>query len=137
VHATVFPDADSLRLAAMSGNQAIRAQVKMVMADGGKPAGLPDALVTAVVRRTLHSLGLDEMGDEPRGSAGVGDPGVQLDGSLALIARETMRAAQRVEALEVVADAAGAYRKSVRKGKGEKAARAKLFEAVAMRKASQ
>jgi hypothetical protein len=133
----VLPDTDSLRLAAMSGNQAIRAQVKMVMADGGKPAGLPDGLVAAVVRRTLHSLGLDAVGDEPRESAGVGDPGVQLDGSLALIARETMRAAQRVQALEVVADAAGAYRKSVRKGKGEKAARAKLFEAVAMRKASR
>jgi hypothetical protein len=137
VHATVLPDTDSLRLAAMSGNQAIRAQVKMVMADGGKPAGLPDGLVTAVVRQTLHSIGFDGVGDEPRGPAGVGDPEVQLDGSLALIARETERAAQRVEALEAVADAAGAYRKSVRKGKGEKAARAKLFEAVAMRKASR
>ena len=120
----------------MSGNQAIRAQVKMVMADGGKPAGLPDELVTAVVRQTLHSIGLDKVGDEHRGPAGVGDP-VQLDGSAALIVRETLRAAQQVEALEAVADAAGAYRKSVRKGKGEKAARANLFEAVAMRKASQ
>ncbi len=121
----------------MSGNQAIRAQVKMVMADGGKPAGLPDGQVTAVVRQTLYSIGLDGVGDEARGRAGVGDPGVQLDGSQALIARETLRAVQRVEALEAVADAAAAYRKSVRKGKGEKAARAKLFEAVAMRKASQ
>ncbi|MBF6557715.1 MAG: hypothetical protein IVW52_16455 [Acidimicrobiales bacterium] len=121
----------------MSGNQAIRAQVKMVMADGGKPAGLPDELVTAVVRQTLQSIGIDEVGDEHRGPAAVGDPGVQLDGSAALIGRETLRAAQRVEALEAVADAAGAYRKSVRKGKGKKAARANLFEAVAMRKASQ
>jgi hypothetical protein len=121
----------------MSGNQAIRAQVKMVMADGGKLAGPPDGLVTAVVRQTLHSIGLDAIGDEPRGTAGAGYPEVQLDGSLALIARETMQAAQRVEALEAVADAAGVYRKSVRKGKGEKAARAKLFEAVVVGKASQ
>jgi hypothetical protein len=120
----------------MSGNDAVRAPVKMVMGDRGDPVPIPDGIVSAIVHQVLCSIGLAGVGEEHGGPSVVRRQEAQLGSTMALIARETTRAAQKVEVLDALADAAVAYRKSVRKGKGEKSARAKLFEAVAARKAS-
>jgi hypothetical protein len=72
----------------VTGNDAVRAQVDVVMADPGNAARISDAPV--------------------RG---------------------------RTEALDALAAAAVRYRKAVQKGKGRKAAQARLFEAVAAWKA--
>ena len=115
----------------MSGNQAVRAQMAVVVRPPGEENSVSDALVTAIVRSVLDSLGSERADDEEESPDHVRELEARLETSRELIARQTAPMAERVEALETVASAASAYRKAVRRGKNEKSARKQLFNAVA------
>jgi hypothetical protein len=122
---------------AMAGNEAVRAQVVMAMRRPGAVIGPSDALVMAVVRRVLGALGF-EPADEEEGAVppGADEIETRLEASGELIARQTAPMAERLQALDTLAVCADRYRRAVRRGKHEKAARKKLFDAVAAWKES-
>jgi hypothetical protein len=115
----------------MTGNQAVRAQMAVVMRPPAKESGVSDALVTAIVRRVLDTLGSERADDEEGSPDLVRQLETRLETNSDLIARQTAPMAERVEALERVAAAASAYRRAVRRGKSEKSTRKQLFNAVA------
>ncbi len=108
-------------------NEAVRAQIRVMMADGAGPTRDVDALADAVI-----SLVLEAMGFEPSQVDGLAHCGPdQIRASTRH--RAAVRAApvvDRLEPLTAVARAADRYGKAVRKHKGEKKARRKLLEAV-------
>ncbi len=112
----------------MNRNDAVRAQIRVMMADGAGPTGDADALADAVI-----CLVLEAMGVEP---SRVDELAAMRPGRLQASTRQqaAVRAGTVVELLEpliVVAQAAERYRKAVAKRKGEKKARRRLFDAVA------
>jgi hypothetical protein len=122
---------------AMAGNEAVRAQVVMAMRRPGAVIGPSDALVMAVVRRVLGALGFEQAdGEEGALPASADEIETRLESSGELIARHTAPMAERIQALDAVAVCAERYRRAVRRGKHKKAARTKLFDAVAAWKES-
>jgi len=115
----------------MTSNEAVRARVEMAMAGQGSAIRVSDVLVMAIVRQVVDALGIGDRGDEGAVPLPVRRMEEQLEASRELIVGQTARATRRVEALDALAVAARRYRKAVDRGKGRKAARAKLFDAVA------
>jgi hypothetical protein len=114
-------------MGSMTRNEAVRAQIKVMMADGAG-AGETDALVNAVVSLVLETMGVDspDVG-AVRSTLGPGDrPGSTRE----LAALRVATVVERLEPLTAVAEAGERYRKAVRKGKGEKKARKRLFETI-------
>ncbi|MGH9078709.1 MAG: hypothetical protein ACRDYE_01285 [Acidimicrobiales bacterium] len=111
----------------MTRNEAVRAQIKVMMADG---AGVreTDALVNAVVSLVLETMGVEppEVGEDRAAPESWDRPGSTRE----LAALRAATVVERLEPLTAVAQAAERYRKAVRKGKGEKKARKGLFEAL-------
>jgi hypothetical protein len=115
----------------MTSNEAVRARIDVAMAGQGSAIRVSDVLVMAIVRQVLDALGLGDPDHEGAVPLPVRRMEEQLEASRELIVGQTARAAGRVEALDALAVAARRYRKAVDRGKGKKAARAKLFDAVA------
>jgi hypothetical protein len=121
-------------------NEAIRAQVKVMMADGagaGEPAGAgeSDELVDAVLGLVLETMGIEA----PAVGLETSTLGSQHGGRSPreLTARQAAAVVERIEPLTAVVDAADRYRKAVGKGKREKKARKRLFEALEVWKESR
>jgi hypothetical protein len=121
-------------LTAMSPNEAVRAQIRVMMAEGSGSAPEVDALANAVINLVLQAMGVEpsEVGD---GLAAVG-PEEHRASTRDAVAVRAATVVERLEPLAAVAEAAARYRKAARKGKGEKKARRELFEAVAAWKES-
>ncbi|HEV3281794.1 MAG TPA: hypothetical protein VG032_09345 [Acidimicrobiales bacterium] len=107
-------------------NEAVRSQLMVMMADAAG-AGEAEVLVNEVV-----SLVLETMGVESPDAARVfpSDPRDRRLSTHELAALRAAAVVDKLEPLTAVADAAERYRKAVRKGKGQKKARKKLFESV-------
>jgi len=114
----------------MTSNEAVRARIDVAMAGQGGAIRVSDVLVMAVARQVVDALGVGVPDDEGPVPLPVRRMEEQLEVSRELIAGQTARVAGRVEALEALAAAARRYRKAVDRGKGKKAARAKLFNAL-------
>jgi hypothetical protein len=111
----------------MTHNEAVRSQIKVMMADG-TGAGETDVLVNEIVGLVFDTIGIQS----PK-TAGVASTPALRDRRLSARAWAAIRAAGVVEQLEpltAVADAAERYRKAVRKGKGTKKAQKQLFESI-------
>jgi len=115
----------------MTSNEAVRARVEVAMAGQGSAIRVSDVLVMAIVRQVIEALGVEGPYDEGAVPLPVRRMEEQLQASRELIVGQTARAAGRVQALDALAVAARRYRKAVDRGKGKKAARANLFDAVA------
>lgn len=112
----------------MTRNEAVRAQVRIMMADGAGPTRDADALADAVVKLVLEAMGVEpsETGDD---LAAVRPGGLRASTRQQAAARAST-VVERLEPLAGVARAAERYRKAVGRRKGEKKARRKLFVAV-------
>jgi hypothetical protein len=113
----------------MSPNESVRAEVKVVMADGGGSARRAGAVADALVDLVLEGIGVTPPG------AGVEPIGLSLredhrssTGELAAARAATIM--ERLGPLVDLADSAERYRRAVRNGKGTKKARKRLFDAV-------
>ena len=115
----------------MTSNEAVRARVEVAMAGQGSAIRVSEVLVMAIIRQVIDALGVDDPEDQGAVPLPVRRMEEQLEASRELIVGQTARAAGRVEVLDAIAAAARGYRKAVDRGKGKKAARAKLFDAVA------
>jgi hypothetical protein len=115
----------------MTGNEAVRARIAMAMASHGSAIRISDVLVIAVIRQVRSAIGMEKADDSGEVSTAVRKMEEQLEASRELIVRQTAQIARRMAALDAVAAAADGYRRAVDKGSGKRAAREKLFDALA------
>jgi hypothetical protein len=110
------------------GNDAVRAQVRVMMADG-EGLGRNDPVANAVISLVLESMGVEPAHGGENG--GNRNPATLAGPARELAALRASDVLDRIELLTAVVDAAERYRRAERRGKGRKKARKRLFGALA------